>query len=176
MAWFHGEGGRGGQPAGGLDLRGGEGCSCIAIPESFIHAGIHTAGAFRDVVSVMHGAAAGDEGIIRECAYVLANPWASPAAPAGSGRLGSSRGGATASSSLPSSASPSSGLSAETARALVEQGVVAGLVGLLSASTPPKILKVSDSMPSGWGAGERAGEGRGQIWLPPFSPSPICPD
>ena len=145
----------------------------------------------------MHGAA-GDEGIIRECAYVLANPWAPPAAPAGSGRLGSSRagsvtmgppgsgggdssgGGATTgplgSSSLPSSASPSSGLLAETARALVEQGVVAGLVGLLSASTPPKILKVSDSMPSGWGAGERGGEGRGQIWLPPFSPSPICPD
>ena len=97
----------------------------------------------------MHGAA-GDEGITRECTYVLANPWAPPAAPAGSGRLGSSKGGATmgppGSSSLLSSASSSSGLSAETARALVEQGVVAGLVGLLSASTPPKILKVSSSV------------------------------
>ena len=123
----------------------------------------------------MHGAA-GDEGIIRECAYVLANSWAPAATSAGSGRLSSSRGGAIASSSLPSSASPSSGLSAETARALVEQGVVAGLVGLLSASTPQKTLKVSRECAIRAGSGGEGGGG-GVWWrLRMLSASSMAPE
>ena len=92
----------------------------------------------------------GDEAVLREYAYLLANPWlSSPNPKAAAARPSGGTG----------SADP---LSADTVGMLIAQGVISELVGMLLASTPERVLKVvldglKEALTKGGGGGGGAG-------------------